>query len=71
MLCGPVVSLSVPGYEHYALNEQSLQDIGGAGFGYSDSPEALDVIREGYRLSVTLFWPKGDFWKPSLIISCF
>lgn len=48
MLCGcPVVSLSVPGYEHYALNEQSLQDIGGAGFGYSDSPEALDVIREG------------------------
>ncbi|WP_407220773.1 glycosyltransferase [Enterobacter sp. CPE_E1214] len=48
MLCGcPVVSLSAPGYEHYALNEQSLQDIGGAGFGYSDSPEALDEIRAG------------------------
>lgn len=45
-LCGcPVVALNAPGYEHYALNEQTLQDIGGAGFGYSDSPEALAEIR--------------------------
>lgn len=45
-LCGcPVVALRAPGYEHYALNAQSLQDIGGAGFGYSDSPESLAEIR--------------------------
>jgi len=50
-LCGcPVVALSAPGYESYALNAQSLQDLGGAGFGYADSPEALAEIRAGLPL---------------------
>ena len=50
-LCGcPVVALSAPGYEQYALNEQTLQDIGGAGFGYADSPQALAEIRASLHI---------------------
>ncbi len=46
-LCGcPVVALRAPGYEQYALNEQTFKDIGDAGFGYSDSLEELARIRE-------------------------
>ena len=51
-LCGcPVVALSAPGYEQYALNEQTLKDIGGAGFGYSDSPESLENIRASLHIA--------------------
>lgn len=44
-LCGcPVVALRAPGYEHYAVNEQTLKDFG-AGYSYSDSPQALEEVR--------------------------
>lgn len=45
-LCGcPVVSLIAPGFEEYALNEQTFKDIGGAGFSNSDSDEALESVK--------------------------
>lgn len=44
-LCGcPVVALRAPGYEHYAVNEQTLKDFG-AGYSYSDSPQELENVR--------------------------
>lgn len=44
-LCGcPVVAFRAPGYEHYAVNEQTLKDFG-AGYSYSDSPQALEEVR--------------------------
>lgn len=45
-LCGcPVVALTAPGYEEYALKPETLKDIGDAGFSFSDSPAALATVK--------------------------
>lgn len=45
-LCGcPVVSLKAPGFEDFAISEQTLKDNGGAGFTDSDAPESLASVR--------------------------
>lgn len=47
MLCGcPVVALYADGYEYYAMNEQTLVDIGGYGFTFSNTPEAIAEVKD-------------------------
>jgi len=66
-LCGcPVVALSAPGYEQYALNEQTLKDIGGAGFGYSDSPQALREIRASLHIAREFLMKKRQAMETQL-----
>ena len=46
-LCGcPVVALTAKGFESYALNAQTLKDFGNAGFSFSDTPEALQSVKD-------------------------
>ena len=46
-LCGcPVVGLTAPGHEHYAINEDTLKDNGNGGIGWQDDAESLAEIRK-------------------------
>ncbi|MGD8105701.1 glycosyltransferase family 2 protein [Pantoea sp. FN0302] len=46
ILCGsPVVALTAPGYEQYAITPDTLKDNGGAGFSWDPSPEAIAGVR--------------------------
>ncbi|WP_436873604.1 glycosyltransferase family 2 protein [Kosakonia sacchari] len=46
-LCGcPVVGLIAPGYENYAISEQTIRDNGNAGFTLVNTPEAIEHARE-------------------------
>lgn len=46
ILCGsPVVALTAPGYEQYAITPDTVKDNGGAGFSWDRSPEAIAEVR--------------------------
>lgn len=47
LLCGcPVVALTAPGYEKYAVAEQDMADVGG-GVAWADDAESLQRARDG------------------------
>ncbi|MDR7342839.1 hypothetical protein J2X14_001243 [Pantoea alhagi] len=46
ILCGsPVVALTAPGYEAYAITAETLKDSGDAGYSWDPSPEAINDVR--------------------------
>lgn len=47
ILCGsPVVALTAPGYEKYAITHETVRDNGGAGFCWENTQEAIDLERQ-------------------------
>jgi hypothetical protein len=69
-LCGcPVLALSLPGYEHLAINTETVKDVGGAGIIWHDTPEAwaegmknIGKVAEFYRGIETEFQTQLEYF---------
>ncbi|WP_394550554.1 glycosyltransferase family 2 protein [Pantoea sp. SGAir0183] len=56
ILCGsPVVALTAPGYEKYAITQETVRDNGGAGFCWENTQEAIDTERQN-------LWKMRDYF---------
>ncbi len=65
IMCGcPVVAMVATGHEELAVTPQTVIDIGGGGFAWDDSPEALDQARsECGRIRELHLAAEDRFWK--------